>query len=83
MEIPAICLIAAGFTTRSLFGEIGAAREAVLLVSYNLVFLLAAISIAVPRHSFRLDTLAGSAGNAVALSRPVRNTAVPPGHACT
>ena len=60
MEIPAICLIAAGFSTRSLFGEIGAAREAVLLVSYNLVFLLAAISIAVAGHSFRLDTLAAA-----------------------
>lgn len=57
MEIPAICLIAAGFTSRSLFGEIGSAREAVLLVSYNLVFLLAAISIAVSQHSFRLEAL--------------------------
>lgn len=60
MEIPAICLIVAGFSTRSLFGEIGAAREAVLLVSYNLVFLLAAISIAVAQHSFRLDALAAA-----------------------
>lgn len=57
MEIPAICLIAAGFTSRSLFGEIGSAREAVLLVSYNVVFLLAAISIAASQHSFRLDVL--------------------------
>jgi NADH-quinone oxidoreductase subunit H len=60
MEIPAICLIAAGFSTRSLFGEIGAAREAVLLVSYNLVFLLAAISIAAAQHTFRLDALAAA-----------------------
>jgi NADH-quinone oxidoreductase subunit H len=60
MEIPPICMIVAGFTSRSLFGEIGAAREAVLLISYNLVFLLAAISIAVSHHSFRLETLAGA-----------------------
>lgn len=60
MEIPAVCLIVAGFSTRSLFGEIGAAREAVLLISYNLVFLLAAISIAVSQHSFRLDALAAA-----------------------
>ena len=58
MEIPAICLIVAGFTSRSLFGEIGSAREAVLLVSYNLVFLLAAFSIAFSQHTFRLEALA-------------------------
>ena len=53
-------MIVAGFSSRSLFGEIGSAREAVLLVSYNLVFLLAAVSIAVSQHSFRLDALAGA-----------------------
>jgi NADH-quinone oxidoreductase subunit H len=60
MEIPAICMIVAGFSSRSLFGEIGSAREAVLLVSYNLIFLLAAVSIAVSQHSFRLESLAGA-----------------------
>ena len=60
MEIPAICMIVAGFTSRSLFGEIGSAREAVLLVSYNVVFLLAATSIAVSQGSFRLEALAGA-----------------------
>ena len=58
MEIPAICLIIAGFSSRSLFGEIGSAREAVLLISYNLVFLMAIVSIAVSQHSFRLESLA-------------------------
>jgi NADH-quinone oxidoreductase subunit H len=60
MEIPAICLIVAGFTSNSLFGQIGSAREAVLLVSYNLLFLLAAVSIAVSGHSFRLEALASA-----------------------
>jgi NADH-quinone oxidoreductase subunit H len=60
MELPAICLIIAGFSSRSLFGEIGSAREAVLLVSYNLVFLMAVISIAVSQHSFRFEALAAS-----------------------
>ena len=60
MEIPAICLIIAGFSSGSIFGEIGSAREAVLLVSYNIVFLLAAISIAVSQQSFKLDTLASA-----------------------
>jgi formate hydrogenlyase subunit 4 len=58
MEIPAICMVVAGFTSNSLFGQIGSAREAVLLVSYNLLFLLAAVSIAVSGHSFRLEVLA-------------------------
>lgn len=58
MELPAICLIIAGFSSRSLFGEIGSAREAVLLISYNLVFLMAVVSIAVSQHSFRLESLA-------------------------
>src|ERR1035437_4107167 len=38
MELPAICIIAAGFTSRSIFGEIGSAREAVLTIAYNVVF---------------------------------------------
>jgi len=58
LELPSICIIAAGFTSRSIFGEIGSAREAVLSVSYNVVFLLAIVSIAASQHSFRLDALA-------------------------
>ena len=44
LELPSMCIIAAGFSSRSIFGEIGSAREAVLSVSYNVVFLA--------RHSF-------------------------------
>jgi len=58
MELPAICVIAAGFTSRSIFAEIGSAREAVLTVSYNIVFLLAIVSIAASQHTFRLESLA-------------------------
>jgi len=58
MELPSICIIAAGFSSRSLFGEIGSAREAVLSVSYNVVFLLAILSIAASQHTFRLEELA-------------------------
>jgi NADH-quinone oxidoreductase subunit H len=58
LEIPSICIIAAGFSSRSLFAEIGSAREAVLSVSYNVVFLLAILSIAASQHTFRLDALA-------------------------
>lgn len=58
LELPSICIIAAGFSSRSLFGEIGSAREAVLTVSYNIVFLLAIVSIAASQHTFRLEALA-------------------------
>jgi NADH-quinone oxidoreductase subunit H len=58
LELPSMCIIAAGFSSRSIFGEIGSAREAVLSVSYNVVFLLAIVSIAVSQHTFRLDALA-------------------------
>ncbi|MDR3726116.1 MAG: NADH-quinone oxidoreductase subunit H [Terracidiphilus sp.] len=58
MEVPSISIIAAGFSSRSLFGEIGSAREAVLSVSYNIVFLMAIVSIAASQHTFRLEALA-------------------------
>jgi NADH-quinone oxidoreductase subunit H len=58
LEVPSFCMIAAGFSSRSIFGEIGSAREAVLSVSYNIVFLLAIVSIAASQHTFRLDALA-------------------------
>ncbi len=58
LEVPSMCIIAAGFSSRSIFGEIGSAREAVLSVSYNIVFLLAILSIAASQHTFSLETLA-------------------------
>jgi NADH-quinone oxidoreductase subunit H len=63
LEMPSICIIAAGFSSRSIFGEIGSAREAVLSVSYNIVFLLAIVSIAASQHTFRLDALAGQSAS--------------------
>jgi len=58
LEVPSMCIIAAGFSSRSLFGAIGSAREAVLSVSYNIVFLMAIVSIAASQHTFRLEALA-------------------------
>jgi NADH-quinone oxidoreductase subunit H len=58
LELPSMCIIAAGFSSRSIFGEIGSAREAVLSVSYNVVFLLAIVSIAASQHTFSLSALA-------------------------
>src|ERR1039457_6187333 len=58
LELPSMCITAAGFSSRSIFGEIGSAREAALSVSYNVVFLLAIVSIAASQHTFRLEALA-------------------------
>ena len=58
LELPSMCIIAAGFSSRSIFAEIGSAREAVLSVAYNIVFLLAIVSIAASQHTFRLEALA-------------------------
>ncbi len=58
LEMPSMCIIAAGFSSRSIFGQIGSAREAALSVSYNIVFLVAIVSIAASQHTFRLEALA-------------------------
>lgn len=60
LELPSMFLIAAGFSTRSLWGELGSAREAVMSVAYNVVFLMAVVGIAVSQHSFSLQALAQS-----------------------
>jgi NADH-quinone oxidoreductase subunit H len=58
LEIPSICFILAGFTSGSVFGEIGAIREAVLNVACNVVFLLSIVTIAVTERTFHLADLA-------------------------
>lgn len=60
LEVPSICFILAGFTSGSLFGEVGAVREAVLSVANNLVFLLAMVTLAVTQGTFRMTELAGA-----------------------
>lgn len=59
LEVPSICFILAGFTSGSIYGEIGSIREAVLSVANNIVFLLAIVTIAVTGQTFRLAELAG------------------------
>jgi formate hydrogenlyase subunit 4 len=60
LEIPSICSVLAGFTSRSLFGEIGSVREAVLSIAYNLAFLMAMVAIAVDAHTLQLSELAAA-----------------------
>jgi NADH-quinone oxidoreductase subunit H len=63
LELPSICFILAGFTSGSIYGEIGSIREAVLSVANNVVFLLSIVTIAVTEKTFRLSDLAGPSWN--------------------
>jgi NADH-quinone oxidoreductase subunit H len=55
MEVPALCAVMAGFASRSIFGQVGAAREAVLSVTYSLPVLAALLALAVSSGSLRLS----------------------------
>lgn len=63
LELPSMFIIAAGFSSRSLWGELGSSREAILSVSYNIVFLLAIIGIAASQNTFSLQALTQSQGS--------------------
>ena len=58
LETPALCEILAGFSTRSPYGQVGASREAMMSLAYNLPFLAAVIALAVRAGSFNLTTIA-------------------------
>lgn len=59
LEMPALCEIIAGYSTRSLYGQVSAAREALLSLGYNLPFLAAVIALAMQAGSFSISELAG------------------------
>ena len=61
LEMPALCDILAGFITRSLYAQIGAAREAVLSIGYNLPFLTALIALSVHAKSTNLQVIMAAA----------------------
>jgi NADH-quinone oxidoreductase subunit H len=63
LELPSMFIIAAGFSSRSLWGEIGSSREAVMSVSYNVLFLMAVVSIAASQHTFSLQALSQSSAS--------------------
>jgi NADH-quinone oxidoreductase subunit H len=58
LETPALCDILAGFSTRSPYGQVGASREAMMSLAYNLPFLAAMIALAVRAGSFNLFIIA-------------------------
>ena len=58
LETPALCDILAGFSTQSPYGQVGASREALMSLAYNLPFLAAVIALAVRAGSFNLSLIA-------------------------
>jgi NADH-quinone oxidoreductase subunit H len=61
LEMPALVDILAGFVTRSIYAQVGSAREALLTLGYNLPFITALVALALQRGSFGLRAIAGGA----------------------
>jgi NADH-quinone oxidoreductase subunit H len=63
IEVPSLCAVLAGFASRSIFGEVGATREALLSITHNLPFLTAIVALAASAKSIRLtDIVLGPSG---------------------
>jgi NADH-quinone oxidoreductase subunit H len=65
IEVPALCAVLAGFASRSIFGEVGATREAILSITYNVPFLTSIIALAISARSIRLTDIALAPSGAV------------------
>lgn len=69
LEVPALATVLAGFTSRSLFGEVGATREALLTIACNVPFLMSLVALAAAANSLSLhEIVAGPAGPARVLA---------------
>ena len=60
LEIPPVCLVLAGYASRSIYGEIGANREAAISISTNFSFFTALIAMATAAGSLQTTTIAFS-----------------------
>lgn len=60
LEVPSLCTVLAGFASRSIFGQVGATREAILSITYNLPFLTAIVALASSAQSLRLIDIAAT-----------------------
>ncbi|PWH18368.1 MAG: hydroxyacid dehydrogenase [Anaerolineae bacterium] len=61
VEVAPICLVLLGFLSRSIFGQVGAIREATLTIATNLPFITALIALAYASGSLRLMEIASNA----------------------
>jgi NADH-quinone oxidoreductase subunit H len=57
LEVPPLCLVLTGYASRSIYGEVGATREAVVGISANVPFLGAAVALATAAGSLRLPEI--------------------------
>ena len=60
LEVPSLCAVLAGFASRSIFGQVGATREAILSITYNLPSLTAILALASSAQSLRLMDIAAT-----------------------
>jgi len=57
LEVPPLCSVLAGFASHSLYGELGATREAMLSIAYSLPFLGALIALAAAANTLSLRVI--------------------------
>ena len=80
LEVPALCEVLAGYVSRSPYGQVSSAREALLSLGYNLPFLAALIALAMHTGSFQMSAIVAApwswvrlaAGLAFLLAIPAR-----------
>lgn len=60
VELAPLCFVLAGFATRSIYGEVGAVREAILGISGNVPFLVALMAMATASGSLQVGPLAAA-----------------------
>jgi NADH-quinone oxidoreductase subunit H len=58
LEIPELCTVLTGWASRSIYGEMGADREAAIDISVNIPFFMALIAMAAGARSFHTTTIA-------------------------
>ena len=71
LEVPALCEVLAGYVSRSIYGQVSSAREALLLLGYNLPFLAALIALAVHAGSFELSAVVAAPWSWVRLAAAI------------
>ncbi len=80
LEIPALCEVLAGYTSRSLYGQVGSARQAILWLAYNLPFLAGVLSLAIQAKSLTLTALVNLPFGPVHLAAVIAFLLALPGH---
>jgi NADH-quinone oxidoreductase subunit H len=67
LEVPVFCDILAGYVTKSIYGQVSAMREGVLMIGYNVPFLAAVCAMAQHAGSFSLAGMAAAPQDVVTL----------------